>query len=186
MKKLTQTLILLTALLSVSSITSSCNPKYELELSKLDTLELHLAAAEEYLKVDPELIAARIEEIEANIRTIRNKLNDTVDLEFGNNMSKYKTILKIYRKNQTAYAQWSKEHEELKTQVENLRKDLEAGKLSREEFKEYYFQEKEDIIALREGAKSVQKSLYEIEPDYMRLSEFAEETIAELEENENQ
>jgi predicted RNase H-like nuclease len=61
--------------------------------------------------------------------------------------------------------------------VKDLRHDLHKKGMSREQFKKYYYTELKDVDALLEGSEQLKKELYELEPEYMRLSKFAEQQI---------
>ncbi len=164
----------------VISTNTSCSDRYAIENAKLDTLELHLEAAEKFLNIDIALIKARVNEIEINRTFIRNEYKDTFSMELGSNLDRYKALMRIYESNIEQYNKWTSEYDELSEQVANLRKALKRDELEREQFKQYYYTEEKDIIALREGSKMLQKSMYEMEPEYNRLTAYFDPIIEEL------
>lgn len=162
-------------------VTSSCQNHKE-ELKHLGNLQETLESNNEYLDLDIPLFKTRIEFIDKTLRTFRNNYTDTMSLELGNSLSRYKAIKKIYTKNTTQYSKNKKDQMELKTQLENLKTDLNNGKLTKEEFKGFFNTEKTDVLALIESSKYIKKTLYEVEPDYKRITE---ELLPILEQIEN-
>ena len=63
----------------------------------------------------------------------------------------------------------SKEQKDLTSQMKNLLSDVKSNRLSKNEFKQYFAQEKKDIFELVIRSEKIKKSLYEIEPEYIKL-----------------
>lgn len=150
-------------------ITACTNHKEELaHLSELTDI---LEANKKNFDLDIPLFETRKEFIESTLNTFRNNYTDTMSLELGNSLSRYKAIKKIYNKNISAFNENLKDQEELEKQLENLKTDLKNNKLTKEEFKAYYNTEKMDVLALVNSCKNVKKILYQVEPDYKRVTE---------------
>ena len=73
-----------------------------------------------------------------------------------------------------------KEQESLTQQLSNLLKSVRSGEISKDEFKVYYRTEKLDVDKLRQKSKEISKSLYEIEPEYIRLTAYFEPFLIAL------
>ena len=178
MKINTSILVFLLIGLLVSPFIHSCSDKFELESAKLDTLEIHLDAAEKFLNIDVDLFSFRIEQIQDRLAFLEEHKTDTLSSEYKGNMTKYRGILNIYRKNTENYTTLRDQHETLSNDVLVLRSRLENKELSREEFKNQYFDKEAAIIEMREQAKDLTTSLYSVEPDYNRLTDFSLKEIA--------
>ena len=147
---------------------ASCNNHSE-ELEKIVELESLLAENEENLKVDDMLFNARIAEMEEMLRAFKHHYKDTMTEELGNQLSKFHVLRKIYTKKLADYGVQQKEQAALMNQVVNLKNDVTSGALSKEEVKQYLRQESDDIAKLTIKSKEIKKTLYEIEPEYIRL-----------------
>lgn len=159
---------------------TSCN-KYEEELHHLNDLQETLQANKDNFDLDIPLFDTRIEFIEKTLRTFANDYTDTMSLELGNKLSRYKAIKKIYSKSVKEYNRNELEQSELEKQLANLKTDLKNGKFSKDEFKGYYNTEKTDVQALVASTNSVKKTLYEVEPDYKRITEELLPILEEIE-----
>lgn len=170
------------SILVISNLITGCGPKHSAENSVLDSLEIKLAESEKQLNLEIDLIRNRVTEIAMNRKFVMQNRKDTFTYELGLNLDRYKALMRIYEDNIKAYDHYSSELPELKKQVETLRNSLNRNELEKEEFKKYYRQEKTDITALLEGSQKVRSSLYEMEPEYIRLSEFFDKEIARIKE----
>lgn len=178
MSKSIHTLIIACSLLiSVAS----CSGRYSEEIKYVEVLQEQLDSNQQNLNLDAPLFQLRAEHIESTLRTFANDYNQTMSKELGDNLSKYKNVQKIYKRNSNNYNLCLKEQEELSNQLDNLAKDVQSGKLSKEEFKTYYRTEKTDINELIRKSKEINKNLYEIESEYTRLTEYFEPLLAQLE-----
>lgn len=167
------------ALFSIISFSNtSCSDSHAIENAKLDTLEMHLAVAKENLNIDIKLIKERATEIETNRNTFLINYKDTFSSELGSQLDKYKAIMKIYNNVIKEYNKWSTEYDALSEQITNLRYSVNKGELNREEFKSFFYKEEADILALRDGSAGIKKTLYELEPEYIRLSEYVDDLLA--------
>lgn len=179
-------LILLINILIISIITSSCGPTHKVETQKLDSLEMQLAQSEDNLNIEIELIQNRITEIALNRKYVMQNRKDTFTYELGVNLDRYKALMRIYQDNVDSYLHFNNELPALRKQVETLRNSLKRNEFSKEEFKKYYYQEAADIQALFEGSEKIKRSLYEMEPEYIRLSEYFDKEKASIKAQEDQ
>ena len=74
----------------------------------------------------------------------------------------------------------SKEQEELKTQLLNLKADLKNSSITKEEFKNFVSTEKADIDKLISTSIEIKKSFYEIESEYTRITGNLEIELAKI------
>lgn len=155
-------------LLSISIY--SCSNKYEQELLHIEALTEKLETSKGNFDLDIPLFESRISYIKSTLRFFRNDYKDTISLELGNNLSRYKAISKIYLKKTGEFRSNEKDQNELELQLSNLKADLLNGKLTKDEFKNYYQTEKADIEKLINSSLSVKKNLYEVEPEYSRIT----------------
>ena len=65
-------------------------------------------------------------------------------------------------------------------QLSALKQDLKAGKLSKQEFKNYFATEKLDVEKLLTSSRLVNKTLYEVEPDYIRITKYLQPFLAKI------
>ncbi len=148
---------------------SSCQ-NYKEELKHLGELQTRLEANRSNFDLDIPLFKTRTVYVQNTLRSFTNDYKDTMSIELGNALSRYKAIKKIYDRHTSNYEQNQKEQADLEKQLNDLEADLNSGKLSREEFKAYYNIEKIDIEALIKSSSATRKILYEVEPDYMRIT----------------
>ena len=152
-------------LLTLSYCSSYNNQKLEVINKLQDTLRLN----QENLAIDIAIFKYRIEEIEKTLRNYHNEYKDTINQDLGLKLSRYKVLKKIYNKQVGEYDFCTQEQKELIQQLENLYIDVKAKRLDKEAFKSYFAQEKYDTHELIKRSKGIKKSLYEIEPEYIKL-----------------
>ncbi len=159
---------------------AACSGRFLEEIRHIEQLQERLDSNQQNLNLDVSIFQLRAEHIENTLRAFTNDYSDTMSKELGDNLSKYKNFKKIYNRHTNNLNQCKKEQEELSKQLENLTADLKAGKLSKDEFKSYYRTEKADIDALISKSKNLGKSLYEIEPEYTRITAYLEPFLREM------
>ena len=152
-------------LLTLSNCRSLNNEKIKAIQELQDTLILN----QENLSIDITLFKYRIEAIEQTIRNYRINYKGTINQDLGLQLSRFKVLKKIYSKQIGEYDFCYKEQKELTTQMRNLLSDVESNSLSKNEFKQYFAKEKKDIYELVKRSERIKKSLYEIEPEYIKL-----------------
>lgn len=147
-----------------------CNKDIKRELIMLDSLDAYLAETGNNLNIDKETIAARKKEINRHYTVIKKFYTDTISMDFGNKMQRYKGVMKVYSLFLNEFDHMQLEQKQLMEQVAKLRKSVEKGKMSKEEFRVYYDTEKNDIEINLELSKRAGKTVIEVEPEYQRLS----------------
>ena len=160
---------------------SSCTSKFKNELDLVKTLELRLDSNASRIDLNPADFDARVQEINKNTSVLKNGIKDTITLEFGNQMDKYRTLKKLYSTNAASLRFCKQEQQELENQLRNLRKDLKNNQLSKEEFKTYFIKEKSDVENLIQRSTPIEKSIISIEPEFRRLSKWVYNKIEKLE-----
>ncbi|MEY2923481.1 MAG: hypothetical protein RLZZ337_21 [Bacteroidota bacterium] len=148
---------------------SSGNPTF---ISNVEQLQDSLSANGKNLSFDITPFQQRIEEMSTNYTRLKQEIKNTLTLEEGNTFDKYKSIMKTYKRNVSTYNDCLKEQKELEVQVSNLLSDVKNGKLSDDEFRTYFNQEKSDISLLIQRTNEIKKSIYEVEPEFRRVSDF--------------
>jgi undecaprenyl pyrophosphate synthase len=148
----------------------SCTNSHKEELKHLNALQEQLDSNAENLNIDDPIFSARAKYIDSVLRIFKNKYTGNMDENLGNNLSRYKAIKKNYTHQTRELEKSRKEQSELTKQLENLAKDVHDGKLSKDEFKSYYSTEKIDVQALIAASSNIKKTLYEVEPEYARIT----------------
>ncbi len=148
---------------------SNCRLFNNEKIKAIQELQDTLILNQENLSIDITLFKYRIEAIEQTIRNYRINYKGTINQDLGLQLSRFKVLKKIYSKQIGEYNFCSKEQKELTTQMRNLLSDVESNSLSKNEFKQYFAQEKKDIHELVTRSERIKKSLYEIEPEYIKL-----------------
>ncbi len=159
---------------------TSCGIKFSEEIEHVKKLQAQLEANKENLNLDAPLFKLRADHVESTLRTFRNKYKQRMSKELGDNLSKYKNYKKIYLRSVRKYEESVKEQEALTKQLDNLRKSIKSGQITKDEFKVYHRTEKMDVEKLLQQSKEISKNLYEIEPEYRRLTAYFEPLLTEL------
>jgi hypothetical protein len=163
---------LVLALLPLVWFSGGCGGNYERENIMLDSLDAMLVKTAEYIDIDILTIQARKKEIDQNYGLIKTYYTDTVSLEMGSNMQKYKGVLKVYNLFLNEVTHCKQEMLELKKQVDNLRHDVNKGEMEKPEFRKFYDAEKLDNEINLQLAERIGKTTMEVEPEYQRLSKY--------------
>jgi hypothetical protein len=165
---------------SLLIILSSCGRIFSEEIKYVEKLQAQLNANKVNLNLDAPLFKLRADHIETTLRVFRNDYKKMMSKELGDNLSKYKNYQKIYRRSIRKHEESMKEQKSLTEQLDNLHKGVTAGEITKEEFKVYYRTEKIDVEKQLQRSKEISKSLYEIEPEYTRLTTYFEPLLAKL------
>lgn len=175
-----QCLWLLVLACSLVITATSCGDRFAEEIKYVEQLQQTLDSNEQTLNIDVNLLVSRAERIESTLLTFTNKYKDTMSKELGDNLSKYKNFKKIYSRKSNNYEECVKEQAALQKQLDNLLRDTKNGVFSKDEFKTYYNTEKTDLQLLVQKSQDIEKTLYEIEPEYNRLAEYFKPLLEEL------
>lgn len=173
-------LIPIFSILIISSLTTGCGPAHDIENEKLDSLDMKLEQSKENLNLDIKLIKLRKEEIAANREFILKNKKDTFTYDLGAQLDRYKALMKTYKQHIESYEHFIDELPQLEKQVKDLRRSLNRDEFTKDEFKKYYYIEENDVNALYEGSTKIKKALYELEPEYMRLSKYFDKEVAHV------
>ncbi|MFY0644523.1 MAG: hypothetical protein JXR19_08655 [Bacteroidia bacterium] len=166
--------------LTTSLLTTSCQEKFPMENEKLDSMELLLDQSKEYLNIDIELISARSLELGEQRNFIDQNYKDTFTMNFGRQLDMHRTVFKSYNRAIQEHKKWNAELEALSKQIETLRYSLNQGEMSSTEFRNFYNNERLDILALHAGSEQLKTGLYELEPLYQRSVEYFDLVIEDL------
>lgn len=158
----------------------SCSLQFKEEIALVEDLQEKLLANRENIDLDATDFKARVDEIKMNTSFLKVNYTDSISLEFGNQMDKYRGLKKIYQFQSGTLSECQKEQEALEKQLDNLLHDLKKGKLSKEEFKTYYKKEKTDVEQLLDKSKNIEKKLVEVEPEFRRISQWVYAEIEKL------
>ena len=149
---------------------SGCNSEPDPELIlRLDSMDRQLAKTAEFLEIDFMVIDNRREHMMAQENFVRRYFKGTMSKEVGDNLSRYRSIFKVYRRFVNQYDEVKDEYAALLGQAQNLRKDVQNNQIKKEDFKRFYKQEMSDIQKNYEQAKFMAGNIQTLEPDYQRL-----------------
>lgn len=149
---------------------TQCKEVPKRELMMLDTLDTILVRTRENLSIDLITLNNRKERINQDRNLLMRFYRDTVDPELGQMMTRYRGIYKIYGRFIGNYQQVHNDLVTSKKQVETLRNSVRDHKLTKEQFKEYYNNEKEFALANFRRSKEISANIPEVEPDFQRIS----------------
>ncbi|MDC1395197.1 hypothetical protein N8368_01670 [Bacteroidia bacterium] len=164
----------------ISIFSCACQGEFAEENKHIDDLKIQLAANKPNADIDIGLFESRIEFIESTLRIFSNDYKESMSLELGNSLSRYKAIKKIYTRRVGQFHANQKEHVELETQLNKLKSDVSNALMTKEEFKQYYTTEKTDVLQLLESSNEVKKGLYELELDYTRITKELKPILAQI------
>jgi septal ring factor EnvC (AmiA/AmiB activator) len=148
---------------------TSCSFTHREELKHIEQLEEKLLANHSNLAIDEKLFQDRAVYIDSVLMAFKNNYKDTISLELGNQLSRFKSIRKNYTHQVKQFMKHTTEQKELEDQLKALRTDVKKGRMSKNEFKNHFSIEKMDVEALISESELAKKTLYELEPEYSRL-----------------
>tara|TARA_B100001093_G_scaffold422818_1_gene415529 strand:+ start:334 stop:885 length:552 start_codon:yes stop_codon:yes gene_type:complete len=148
---------------------SNCLSLNNEKLKAVQELQDTLFSNQDNLSIDIPLFKYRVDAIEQTLQNYRNNYKGTINQDLGLQLSRLKVLKKIYTKQMGEYNFCAKEQKELTTQLINLISDVKSKKLSKDEFKQYFAQEKKDVQKLVTKSNKINKLLYEVEPEYIKL-----------------
>jgi len=159
---------------------SGCSRIHQEELKHVFAMQDSLTLNQENLLMDISIFNYRAKYIDSVLLVFHNNYTDSMGFEMGNNLSRYKSIRKVYKFNAGKFNSNLKEQSALNEQLSALKQDLKAGKLSKQEFKNYFATEKLDVEKLLTSSRLVNKTLYEVEPDYIRITKYLQPFLAKI------
>jgi hypothetical protein len=152
------------------SVSNGCNSIDTAYLTRLDTLDQKLNLTYKYLSIDFVTMQNRELRIARELQHVSKYYDQTYTEELGNNLTKYKGIKKVYSNFLNQYPKRFDELKSLEKQVANLRISVNDGDLSKDQFKEYYQTELNDINFNLQFSEKLNRSIHSLEPDYQRIS----------------
>jgi len=162
------------------TILAACNAGNKTYIANIQSIQDSLNANRKNLAIDIAPFNSRIEEIETNLTNLKVNYTDSLTLEEGNALDRYKGVMKIYKRNSTLYRECTKEQKILEEQLSNLLADVKSNKITDEEFKNYFSTEKQDVLNLINNTNLIKSSIYEVEPEFRRLSEIVYSMLNKL------
>lgn len=151
----------------------ACKPNYNKEISQIDGLIEILTAAEEVLySVSKDSLLEITQLVREDIKKIQSK-NDTLTREAAFKADEYIGRLKHLTRLSINYGKMEGELELIKTQLENLKKDLQNGLIEQKDFLTYYESEKTAVILINDKiAKSTNGMSHRIRKMFANRPEF--------------
>lgn len=169
----------LTPLILLTYFTTGCNKKYAVESAAIDSLISKNQKAMDYLKIDLITINQRKMEMDSQIAVLVKLKPDTSSIEFAMNLEKYKGIFKIYTRFIANYDVVFNKIRFNERQLSGLKNSLMDNKISGYDFKLALAKETEKVNISLADAEAVGHKIYQLEPDYQRLSAYFDPLVVE-------
>jgi hypothetical protein len=149
---------------------TACKDKHPQELKMIDTLDLLVDSTEIALNYDLVTLNNRTKRIKFQLHNFNHFNKDTLALETGNKLQKYKEISKIYGQFINNFEDCYNTMKLSEEQSKRLRNSVVDDKLSKEEFKSHYSTELARATINLEKSKRVSKFIPAVEPEFQRLN----------------
>jgi len=128
----------------------ACKPHYEREIAQIDGLSKILTASEEVLhSVNRDSLFEITQLVKEDIKRIQSK-NDTLTREAAFKADEYVGRLKHLNRLYINYGKMEDELNTIKTQLENLKQDLQNELIQQKDFLTYYENEKTAVILIND------------------------------------
>lgn len=160
--------------------------QYKDEVRKTDSLLHQLEQAKETLVIDETGIRERYDSINSVLSFIDNYYQGEMSLEDQYTLTNFRAVGRAYRSYLHDYDPIVIENEAHYERINNLRKDLLAGRVSKTEFNEIYKNEKPLISAHKFKVKENTGIIVSVEPTYQRTKERSHEIYQETLKMKNQ
>jgi len=170
-------LLILISALFLATPFNACRQINSPELILLDSLERQLGKIAMNLNIDEQTIASRNQEMQDRMRAIRLGYQQEYSPEMAQKLGRYKAVSKVYQSSLSRKDKMEEELEYLHHQLKALRNSVTDSQLSREQFQEYYSEEKAETERLLEASNELHSKMYAIELEYQRLSVYIEELM---------
>lgn len=164
----------------LSAFFGSCQPKYAVELNEIDSLIVKNKKAMDYLSVDLMTINERRLEIERHLSVLVRIQTDSSSEDFALNYEKYKGILKVYNKFIQNYDVIFGKIKHNEKQLSSLKNSVLDEKIKGYEFKIALQKETENVNDNLINAETIGHRIFQLEPDYQRLSSYFEPQVENL------
>ena len=159
---------------------NSCNTKYKVELAAVDSLITKNKKTMDYLKIDLITINERKIEISSQIAVLNKIEPDTSVMEYITNLDKYKGILKVYTKFIDNYDVIFNRMRHNEKQLSNLKNSVLDEKITGFDFKLILAKERENVEQNLINAQTFGSKIFNLEPDYQRLSMYFDPKVEGL------
>ena len=157
-----------------------CKNKYEVERSSIDSLVIKNEKAFGYLKIDLITINERKIELKGQIAVLEQIKPDSSSMAFLMNFDKYKGIYKMYSRFIENYDIIFNRVRLNKKQLSALQNSLMDEKINGTEFKNSLAIEAENVNKNLINAEIFGQRIFQLEPDYQRLSQYFDPQIEKL------
>jgi len=156
-------------LLSMALITSCHRPfDNKTNVLKVDTLQRLVNIIDQTLVLNEDTITKRNDSMTIKLSMIRSLYKDTTDGEIKAAIIRYAGIQAIYIDFLKNYPIMEMDEESHKKQVAQIKDQVLAQKISQEAFDKVFSQEKAQLAALNQKAKTITYNTITVEEDYLR------------------
>jgi len=167
----------LSSLIFLISLAIGCKNKYAVESAAIDSLISKNQKAKDYLKIDLITINERKLEMDSQIAILVKFKPDSSTTEFEMNLEKYKGINKIYSRFIANYDAIFNQIRFNERQLSGLKNSLMDEKINGYDFKLALAKEREKVAISLADAEAVGHKVYQLEPDYQRLSSYFDSLV---------
>lgn len=160
---------ILLSLIIISSIFTSCNSnKHQKEISALDSLQILLNEAEKQLtSTDTAKVRTIKAEMQKNIDFITLNYKDTFSMSLATMLSEYAfPKKKVYRNFIGNYTKLMKDIEFTRTQLNNLKQDLENNKVPNDKVQQYFITEQNAVLTI---SQTIDQNVNTIEAYFLKF-----------------
>ena len=158
-------------ILAVGATLISCDARHKSErLAKIEKLGVELNQVAEFLnEVDSASMAQKIQSSDAKVNWIYENITDTLDRKNGIALGDYMGLNKTMSSTLNGYSQVKREYKYSESQLKSLRKDVENGFFTEEEFEANFETEEEAAERLNEAIEQLEHNLAQINNGYDKL-----------------
>ncbi|MBL4716014.1 MAG: hypothetical protein JKX95_05215 [Bacteroidia bacterium] len=158
---------------------SCSNQNNDIELHQIDSLNTVLNNTEKFFEVIPKA-EDRNKEMDLKLKTLQLKYKDTLSFEESQILTDYHLNRKVYEKYIKQIGKATKEIEQLRQQLSNLKNDLENDLISKAEFVDFIIEEQKDITANFNKTKEYYDTVEKYEEMYNKMTPLVDELISRI------
>lgn len=149
----------------------------------MDRLDNQLIKTESLMAIDFSTIDNRLQLIDFHLRMVRRYYSEDMSPDMGMKLSKYKGVGKVYKRFVGEYSNVLNEHKSIVKQAQDLRSSMNNFEIKRDQFKEYFEIEMAAAEKNHQDVTKVCGAVPQVEPEYQRLSVYAQNILDEMAES---
>jgi len=168
------------AIIVLAAFFISCaNKNIDKELRQIDSLITVLNNTEKFFELTTKA-EERNKEMDFKLKTLQLKYKDTLSFEESQILTDYHLNRKVYEKYIKQIGKATKEIEQLRNQLIDLKHDLENDLISKAEFVDFIIEEQQDITANYSQTKEYYDTVEKYEDMYNKMTPLVDELISRI------